>query len=73
MLLTWFWYDQNHISDQKRPNSATFGQFLSQINMERGSGAMEVAWAQSGKAQKVYQTFSHPLRYMDFIFKSQKP
>ena len=30
---------------------------------------MEVAWVQSGQTQKMYQAFSHSLKYMDFISK----
>ena len=30
---------------------------------------MGVAWVRSGQTQKVYQAFSHSLKYMDFILK----
>ena len=43
--------------------------FLIQINMERGHGAMAVDWTLSCRIQRVYQAFSHSLRYIDFISK----
>ena len=30
---------------------------------------MDAAWVQSGQTQKMYQAFSHSLKYMDFISK----
>ena len=35
---------QHQVFDRKRPNSATFGQLLLQINIESGLKAMGVAW-----------------------------